>query len=1744
MRRVDKLLKVSISLLLVCSFFNGIVGANMAFGALSDQPSNEGTVEPYEYADLTEAVAAGWNFGNETAAAPWSIVDEEGTNDTKALYNSNASAAYSPAYNNSSVSWNTWTDYAAEVNVRVPAWADNTMERVGIIIRGDMNGKSSYLLAYDHKGGNGNQALSIQKRDSNGYGTALKTVSGANVPDLAPDTYFNLKLAATGSQPVVLRGYLNDVELLTVVDDSDTPYTSGRPAIMTNKQNAYFDDLFIQAVTVNQAPSWASGALTSEQHMDHLRLSWSGAIDDQGVSGYKVYQDGQLLQTVTESTYALYDLQEDQSYTFKVEAVDAEQSESSDGPSLTVTYGQHIQLAAPEQVRLNARTDTAALLTWSPSEDEISGYHIYHNGVLIDDVDAATTRFTLTGLTANAEQTIAVTAYDPYGHESEPGSVVFVNHVSQQHEEGWESLHMGAGGQIQGLALDPNRPGRIYLQSDMEGNYRSDDYGRSWLYIGADLNNGLSLTAAVEPGDADRVYEGGIMGMNISDDAGLSWREVPELRAVSIASIVIDPHNTNNIYAATGWHNKTASQLSTFSQPAQSMTGARVVYMSKDRGASWTTVPYEQQSGNKHVYSLVINPADGDELYLGGDAGVYRSIDAGQSWSKVAPPADSVAYSGMSQGVAVSPDGQYIYATYKTADEVKTNGSITTPLTYSVFVARTDSLEWTKLDEGLTFAVSETTDIGGSVTYSAAGMDFWKPVMDPRSTATQHKLIIGTLNKASAVYEGTFEIDQDGHATGSWKKIYHLDGIVNAEDSNQAWQYDMGLATFWGAGPLSRHYTYTPASWPDREVLLAERQTVYGGDPDSPYTSWELISSKQAYTYTVGNESFTSYTSRGVQSTFNWNMDTYGNYVVQAQADNAWLESWDYGYSWTQPAEDNRKANADSVRIIPLEEPIVLVGAALGAVTNRNNSTMYGKRLGDLTPNNERWEQLSGQTRDELGNTITLATVPYKRINSIAYDPLQPKRVVLGTDDGLYMTEDIETFMDTLDVSQYDFTPEAPFVEINDSQVDQTSVRYVEFDPYNSNVLYTMAGSKGIFKGEYANDSWTWTRVFDKGGSGGDLRFDMSVWGYQGATYMLVSHLDTLYLSTDGGATWTEVMNDKQIIASKSNIWWDTSIMTLDLGTVAGYEDYLFVSSGTKDSKKGYAAFIGKLQQDGTVIWREWTGTPGEEGYLEYPHGRAASFHEVDDKVYVYIATTGAGLWRKEVIGQAVRSPQPEVPFTIVRVSPRGSAEWVDVNDTIVISANKAIAHVDINSIQIQGPDGNVPFAYSIAGKQVTMTPSRPLTGEARYIVHLDAGSITDSNDKGLTYKLSFAFTTKKAPATEGGGSSGLIVPPAQPPLVVEVGADGSMTLRVQTTINKNQVAAAKLSAEDWGKVLQQAQSNGNQQMTIQLPPSEGAEGYALELPVAFFHSDIRVELATAVGTLRLPDHLVDSQSIQESDSITISIQANETNGKPAITLQWTTSELAELGPLLRGVPVAMQYQPTGTELANPDWIVVQRIDSDGVRSPVPSGYYDPEAGVIRFISDGSGTYVVSYVRKSFEDISGVAWAEHAIEVLAARGVTNGVSSQEFHPHAPVTRADFMVMLVRALGLKAPVDHSFTDVAEDAYYYEALGIAKALGIAQGGVQADYRPNETITRQDMMVLVDRALRLAADRPPVTGSDELDRFTDADNVADYAVSSVAALVQAGIVQGSGQQLNPLHTATRAEVAVLIYKLIRSL
>ncbi|MBR1738488.1 MAG: S-layer homology domain-containing protein, partial [Firmicutes bacterium] len=82
----------------------------------------------------------------------------------------------------------------------------------------------------------------------------------------------------------------------------------------------------------------------------------------------------------------------------------------------------------------------------------------------------------------------------------------------------------------------------------------------------------------------------------------------------------------------------------------------------------------------------------------------------------------------------------------------------------------------------------------------------------------------------------------------------------------------------------------------------------------------------------------------------------------------------------------------------------------------------------------------------------------------------------------------------------------------------------------------------------------------------------------------------------------------------------------------------------------------------------------------------------------------------------------------------------------------------------------------------------------------------------------------------------------------------------------------------------------------------------------------------------------------------------------------------------------------------------------------------------------------------------------------------------------------------------------------------------------------FAPENTITRQDMMVLVGKMLEYKGINIEADAS-ALDKFGDAGDISEYAKPYVAFLTQQGIVSGTGDNIEPKALMTRAQMAVLM-------
>ncbi|MBQ9985013.1 MAG: S-layer homology domain-containing protein [Oscillospiraceae bacterium] len=119
-----------------------------------------------------------------------------------------------------------------------------------------------------------------------------------------------------------------------------------------------------------------------------------------------------------------------------------------------------------------------------------------------------------------------------------------------------------------------------------------------------------------------------------------------------------------------------------------------------------------------------------------------------------------------------------------------------------------------------------------------------------------------------------------------------------------------------------------------------------------------------------------------------------------------------------------------------------------------------------------------------------------------------------------------------------------------------------------------------------------------------------------------------------------------------------------------------------------------------------------------------------------------------------------------------------------------------------------------------------------------------------------------------------------------------------------------------------------------------------------------------------------------------------------------------------------------------------------------------------------------------------------------------------------ITRAEFVKALVEGLEIEETPDNNFSDVLPSADYARAVSVAKKLGIVNGIGNDKFAPDSFITRQDMMVMVYRALKVTGKELATDSSAGVSAtsFSDYNLVSDYAKEAVSYLVANGIIKGT--------------------------
>ncbi len=283
---------------------------------------------------------------------------------------------------------------------------------------------------------------------------------------------------------------------------------------------------------------------------------------------------------------------------------------------------------------------------------------------------------------------------------------------------------------------------------------------------------------------------------------------------------------------------------------------------------------------------------------------------------------------------------------------------------------------------------------------------------------------------------------------------------------------------------------------------------------------------------------------------------------------------------------------------------------------------------------------------------------------------------------------------------------------------------------------------------------------------------------------------------------------------------------------------------------------------------------------------------------------------------------------------------------------------------------------------------------------------------------------------------------------------------------------------------------------------------------------------------------------------ITVNFPAGSLSGNTSVRLAYAPAP-ADLPPGLSVLGTCTVNPLRGAALEGP-WDLDWRYSKDVITSRPAVLHWDTALqqwreqpaeiegdGEVRTISarlwSFGGVILVDDSRKapSFKDTKG-HWASQAISRLAQSGVVKGFPDGTFGPGQPVTRAQFVSLLAAALQWPAPeIQPSFKDIVPQ-WAKPAVAAAVSRGVVTGYPDGTFLPDAKVTRSEMAVMINRALKI--------GAAEEASYKDSGLIPAFALDDVDSVSGAGILQGSGGYFRPGDGATRAETAVAIDRVIK--
>ena len=172
-----------------------------------------------------------------------------------------------------------------------------------------------------------------------------------------------------------------------------------------------------------------------------------------------------------------------------------------------------------------------------------------------------------------------------------------------------------------------------------------------------------------------------------------------------------------------------------------------------------------------------------------------------------------------------------------------------------------------------------------------------------------------------------------------------------------------------------------------------------------------------------------------------------------------------------------------------------------------------------------------------------------------------------------------------------------------------------------------------------------------------------------------------------------------------------------------------------------------------------------------------------------------------------------------------------------------------------------------------------------------------------------------------------------------------------------------------------------------------------------------------------------------------------------------------------------------------------------------------------------------------YADVAANQWFYAAVQYVSENKLMNGVAENAFGPDIHTTRGMLVTILHRMEGEPQAGEHSFTDVAEDKYYADAVAWAAENDIVNGYSDTVFAPEKAMSREEMAVVLYRYAQYKG--WDVSAQGDLSRYTDSESVSAWSAEAMTWAVGAKVMNGMDGRLAPQGDALRSQTATVLMR-----